>query len=797
MNNILKINHESDFQFQYKLGADYTHVPFKLIFYTIDIEDNFYTVSFDGTTYTNCSVANDGESIIASLNSPQLYPGNLRIRIELYLDSASFNDGIYNQVHVEKTNVYIVTTPSNCHNVIYEGSNIASLDAYNIEQNVEQALNEIQDKSESLNADIEYLDEALERLSDAINTVEDFEELISSLVSKEELISCSYATTAELGQYMTEDEVTDYLDDYYDSSYIDSNFYSKDQIDTIVNTINSQQDLSSYVSYTYLESKNYLQSRDLEEYATMTWVHTQNYLTLNDIDDLGNINVLLDGYVKYTDVDFNSYVTKDKLSSCGYITMADVSSCGYITSADIPTVDLSGYVSKSELSSCGYLTQHQSLSDYVQRNEIENAGYMTSEEVNTAILNAQLIQVDINLDDYALKSDIPEQLWERGSGGECAIKTTYAYDASGDNSIAEGWNTYAIGRDSHAEGNGTKAIGKNSHSEGKHSYAVGESSHVEGYYNFANDNYAHAEGYKNTAYGLGAHVEGQFNSTYGDGAHSEGYYTVAYGQGAHGEGRYNKFNGNTLSSIGFGSVENGRRNAFEVMQNGDIYAYGVGNYDGTNPESAYTLKETVDNLSERIDKFNVENLDLSSYVTKTELSSCGYLTSHQSLDDYATKLYVEDTIGDATSLLDLILGEDGTTVDPAAIPALTNYVTKNELTACGYLTSHQSLSNYATKNYVDSAIESASFDASQIDLSSYVSKAELSGCGYITAEDIPTIDLTGYATESYVTSKVNGIKPVSYTIRNTYNLSVWSGTLSQYNALSNHTSYQLYLIAEG
>lgn len=778
MNNILKINHESDFQFQYKLGADYTHVPFKLIFYTIDIEDNFYTVSFDGTTYTNCSVANDGESIIASLNSPQLYPGNLRIRIELYLDSASFNDGIYNQVHVEKTNVYIVTTPSNCHNVIYEGSNIASLDAYNIEQNVEQALNEIQDKSESLNADIEYLDEALERLSDAINTVEDFEELISSLVSKEELSSCSYATTAELGQYMTEDEVTDYLDDYYDSSYIDSNFYSKDQIDTIVNTINSQQDLSSYVSYSYLESKNYLQSRDLEEYATMTWVHTQNYLTLNDIDDLGNINVLLDGYVKYTDVDFNSYVTKAGLSELGYITMNDISSWGYITSADIPVTDLSGYVSKIELSSCGYLTSHQSLNDYVQRSEIENAGYMTSEEVNTAILNAQLIQVDINLDDYALKSDIPEQLWERGSGeGSNSIQTKGSYCiAEGAYSIAEGYLSHAI-NNSHAEGNRTTAS-YNSHAEGFHSSAVGGTSHS----------------------------EGNWTTAYGECSHVEGNHTVAYNFHEHAEGQYNKSNnssfgfgyaGNTLSSIGFGSVENGRRNAFEVMQNGDIYAYGVGNYDGTNPEAAYTLKETVDNLSERIDKFNVENLDLSSYVTKTELSSCGYLTSHQSLDNYATKLYVEDTIGDATSLLDLILGEDGTTVDPAAIPALTNYVTKNELTACGYLTSHQSLSNYATKNYVDSAIESASFDASQIDLSSYVSKAELSGCGYITAEDIPSVDLTGYATESYVTSKVNGIKPVSYTIRNTYNLSVWSGTLSQYNALSNHTSYQLYLIAEG
>ena len=63
---------------------------------------------------------------------------------------------------------------------------------------------------------------------------------------------------------------------------------------------------------------------------------------------------------------------------------------------------------------------------------------------------------------------------------------------------------------------------------------------------------------------------------------SEGQHTVANNRSEHALGEYNKSNkandtfgdeGNTLFSIGNGTSESDRKNAFEVMQNGDIYIY--------------------------------------------------------------------------------------------------------------------------------------------------------------------------------------------------------------------------------
>ena len=63
---------------------------------------------------------------------------------------------------------------------------------------------------------------------------------------------------------------------------------------------------------------------------------------------------------------------------------------------------------------------------------------------------------------------------------------------------------------------------------------------------------------------------------------SEGQHTVANNRSEHAFGEYNKSSkiddtfgneGNTLFSIGNGTSESDRKNAFEVMQNGDIYIY--------------------------------------------------------------------------------------------------------------------------------------------------------------------------------------------------------------------------------
>ena len=89
------------------------------------------------------------------------------------------------------------------------------------------------------------------------------------------------------------------------------------------------------------------------------------------------------------------------------------------------------------------------------------------------------------------------------------------------------------------------------------------------------------------------------NQAAGDCAHAEGSWTVANNEAEHAEGAYNKSNtggsdsGKTLHSVGIGTADNSRKNAHEIMRNGDHYVYGIGGYDGTNPGTAKTLQEVV------------------------------------------------------------------------------------------------------------------------------------------------------------------------------------------------------------
>lgn len=72
---------------------------------------------------------------------------------------------------------------------------------------------------------------------------------------------------------------------------------------------------------------------------------------------------------------------------------------------------------------------------------------------------------------------------------------------------------------------------------------------------------------------------------------AEGHGTITNNEGEKANGSYNvsKKNSdtfgdakNTAWSLGIGKSSTERKNAIEVMQNGDVYVYGLGGYDGTN-----------------------------------------------------------------------------------------------------------------------------------------------------------------------------------------------------------------------
>ena len=169
---------------------------------------------------------------------------------------------------------------------------------------------------------------------------------------------------------------------------------------------------------------------------------------------------------------------------------------------------------------------------------------------------------------------------------------------------------YAIGKYSHAEGYGTDAYGDYSHAEGYFTGATGDYSHAEGYFTSAYGTYSHVEGSACIAVGEASHAEGSNTTASGYASHSEGSGTIANNMNEHAEGQYNKSNKNndiygdalnTQHSIGIGywdstANEEVRKNAFEVMQNGDAYLIEAGGYDGTNPLGARTLQQIINNM---------------------------------------------------------------------------------------------------------------------------------------------------------------------------------------------------------
>ena len=184
----------------------------------------------------------------------------------------------------------------------------------------------------------------------------------------------------------------------------------------------------------------------------------------------------------------------------------------------------------------------------------------------------------------------------------------------------------------------------------------------------------------------------------------------------------------------------------------------------------------IDELKAYIDNLPIGGVDLSDYVTKSELQAkLDALDINIDLSSYATK----EELTQAINSIDLSAYAKKTDI-PDVSRYLTSipeeYVTETELNAKGYLTEHQDLSayalkteipsldGYATTEYVDNAIANVP-SGGNVDLSNYYTKAETNALipsteGLATKEyvdnavsNIPTTDLTNYYTKSETYSK--------------------------------------------
>lgn len=227
---------------------------------------------------------------------------------------------------------------------------------------------------------------------------------------------------------------------------------------------------------------------------------------------------------------------------------------------------------------------------------------------------------------------------EAGYASHAEGRTTHA---TGDQSHSEGRNTWATGDASHAEGSSSGAAGAYSHAEGSTTHAYGEGSHSEGLGTKANTKASHAEGDNTSATGIASHAEGVKTKTLKDAAHAEGaetsaeewathaegYATRAVGYGSHTEGdhtiannpyehasgRFNKSetgvdsSKKTRYSIGIGTSDTDRKNAFEVKQNGDVYITGIGGFTGANSDSSKSVQEVINELVNKLNEITIND----------------------------------------------------------------------------------------------------------------------------------------------------------------------------------------------
>ncbi len=239
-----------------------------------------------------------------------------------------------------------------------------------------------------------------------------------------------------------------------------------------------------------------------------------------------------------------------------------------------------------------------------------------------------------SLTNYYKKSEVDSLLsdtldsvpFAEGSGADSAEQWNCM--ASGDYSIASGYNTTAGGQSSHTEGDSTTTVnvsssysGQNAHAEGYRTTAIGANAHIEGRsqykvatatlskndsgiitdwnsqrFSLAKGNSAHVEGYNCLALANYSHAEGAGCISQGQYSHAEGFFTKTTKDNEHAEGKYNLSNTGTISSIGIGTADNSRANAIEVMSDGRVFIYGIGGYTGKNMSSASTLSTVISGM---------------------------------------------------------------------------------------------------------------------------------------------------------------------------------------------------------
>lgn len=157
-----------------------------------------------------------------------------------------------------------------------------------------------------------------------------------------------------------------------------------------------------------------------------------------------------------------------------------------------------------------------------------------------------------------------------------------------------------------------------------------------------------------------------------------GHYAQTKNLAETGLGRYNKSTytsstfgnaGNTAFSVGIGSSHSARKNAIEIMQNGDLYVTGVGSYDGTNYSSASTLQSVLGTIPAAVTESTVSGWGFTKNAGTYSKPSGGIPAS-----DLASA--VQTSLGKADTAL-----QSFTETDPIFSASAAAGITASDITA--------------------------------------------------------------------------------------------------------------------
>ena len=201
-------------------------------------------------------------------------------------------------------------------------------------------------------------------------------------------------------------------------------------------------------------------------------------------------------------------------------------------------------------------------------------------------------------------------------------------------------------------GNNNITFTNKGYGSGSHTLSFGDGAVTQSNYSMSLGNFTKARGNYSVAIGYGGKTNASFSNAFG-------YYTVTNNERETAQGVYNNSvsgsstfgdSGNTLFSIGNGTADNARHNAFEIRQNGDIYITSGGtdiklqDNLGGGGGSSYTAGDGIDITN---DVISVTGKVDTSAITTT-------ITSSSTDAQVPSAKAVYDQIGNINTILESI-----------------------------------------------------------------------------------------------------------------------------------------------